>query len=311
MKTATALAGCFALFIWASHGQNAPAPPAFEAASLRMVDNTFILGVTNKMTGGPGTNDPSRITYTQVSLRTLLLKAWGLSNAQFYRLAGPSWIQDPQLRYSLTAIMPPDTTGEKLQLMLQNLLIERFKIKLHHETRQFPGYDLVVAPGGPTLKEPANPDAPQPARGSNGELDSNGFLVLPPGHGRGFRMAGNVSYANYQNFTMAEFVPSCGIYIRLATGEVEINLVDKTGLKGKYDFQLKFDSRSDRAQMVVSSAVAASMPPRDASSDGDPSGVPSFFKALEQQLGLRFVKVKAVPQDVIVIDGMERTPIEN
>jgi uncharacterized protein (TIGR03435 family) len=54
--------------------------------------------------------------------------------------------------YTISATFPPDTTLAQFQLMLQNLLAERFHLALHHETRASPGYDLVILPGGTKLK---------------------------------------------------------------------------------------------------------------------------------------------------------------
>ena len=103
-------------------------------------------------------------------------------------------------------------------------------------------------------------------------------------------------------------------FIRMSTGDQEFSLVDKTGLTAKYDFTLKFDARLDPSQIVFGPAVAASRATAEASAQGsanDPSGAPKLFKALEQQLGLRLVKVKDVPVDIIVIDHAEMTPVED
>ncbi len=56
-------------------------------------------------------------------------------------------------RYEITATMPPGTTKEQVRLMLRNLLVERFHLAVHHEARNFPGYELTVAKDGPKLKE--------------------------------------------------------------------------------------------------------------------------------------------------------------
>jgi len=65
--------------------------------------------------------------------------------------------------------------------MLQNLLAERFHLTLHHETREFQVYSLLVAKGGPKMK-PSSPDADAPpASPDQHRLDSKGFPVLPQG----------------------------------------------------------------------------------------------------------------------------------
>ena len=94
------------------------------------------------------------------------------------RKSRPSWIDDSSAGdanyFTITATMPPNTTTEQFQLMLQNLLAERFHLVVHHETKGFPGYELVLANGGSKLKEgptaEANSGAPAglPDRGLDG-----------------------------------------------------------------------------------------------------------------------------------------------
>jgi uncharacterized protein (TIGR03435 family) len=75
--------------------------------------------------------------------------------------------------------MPPGTTNEQFQLMLRDLQAERFHLVLHHETKEFPGYELVLASGGTRLKEAAPEDSTRAtaAKGS----DANGFPVRRAG----------------------------------------------------------------------------------------------------------------------------------
>ena len=112
---------------------------------------------------------------------SLLMRAY---DVQIDQISGPSWIMDnmgPNL-YQIDATMPPDTTKAQFQSMMRNLLTERFHLEVHHETRNFPGYDLVVAKNGPKLEESMRdpealiPDTPQPPR-----RGSDGYLMLTPG----------------------------------------------------------------------------------------------------------------------------------
>jgi uncharacterized protein (TIGR03435 family) len=293
-----------------ANGQTVNKSLRFEAASVKIAGKNFIPGLTGKMTGGPGTSDPGRITYRQVSLIQLLMKAW---DVEYYRIDGPAWLKSTAHEldlYDITATLQPGTTRQQFQLMLQNLLVERFQIKLHHETRTLPGYELVVAPGGPKLKEPANPDAPEPDRGPTGKLGDDGFLALPPGHGKGVRMASGGVYAKFQNCTIAELVdPYLRSFIQQSTGAQTNHIVDKTGLTGKYDYTLKFDARALDSAVVVAPGMMRAASSGDSASD--PSGLPNLFNALEKQLGLKLVKSKGFPLDTIVIDHIERMPTEN
>lgn len=92
------------------------------------------------ITGGPGTNDPGRFRATRIGMSDLLARAFDVSTDQ---LAGPAWLRDFASMdfYTVVATMPPDTPKEQFQKMLQNLLVERFHLVFHRETRNFPGYE--------------------------------------------------------------------------------------------------------------------------------------------------------------------------
>jgi uncharacterized protein (TIGR03435 family) len=299
-----------------ANGRAANKPLTFDAASVKVADKALIPFVSHRMKGGPGTSDPGRIAYTQITLIQLLMRAW---DVEYYRIDGPAWLKGTlheTEQYTIIATMPPKTTKPQFRVMLQNLLVERFQIQLHHETRNFPGYELVVAPGGPKLREPANPDAPEPDHGPTGEHGDDGFLVLPTGHGAGVRMppTGGV-YAKFQNCTIAELIdPYLRSFIQLSTGAQTNHIVDKTGLAGKYDYSLKFDTHGLDIAVVVSPGIRAASSGSSASDPGlasDPSGLPNLFSAMEKQLGLKLVKSKGFPLDTIVIDHIEKTPTEN
>jgi uncharacterized protein (TIGR03435 family) len=101
-------------------------------------------------------------------------------------------------------------------------------------------------------------------------------------------------------------------------GAPQPRVPDKTGLAGKYDFTLEFDcpgclglTAAMRANMpLLAGRGGAEAPPADATQDPG-SGLPNIFNALEKQLGLKLVRVKDVPVDVIVIDHAEKVPLEN
>ena len=127
--------------------------------------------------GGPGTDDPGPITYPRIMPKSVLQKAYGLKSDQ---IACPAWLDDysagNSVFFTITATMPPDTTVDQFQLMLQNLLAECFYLAAHHEMKEFPGFKLVVAAGGSKLKEDGQEDAGAPPDGPirNG---SNGFPI--------------------------------------------------------------------------------------------------------------------------------------
>ena len=107
-------------------GQKAAAP-AFEVASVK-VSEPLPGGMFRVTMGGAGTavkTDPGRIHYPGITLKTLISRAYGVWD---YQVEGPDWIDSE--RYDVTATMAPETTKEELQLMLQGLLAERFKLTL-------------------------------------------------------------------------------------------------------------------------------------------------------------------------------------
>lgn len=107
----------------------------FDAVSVKVVDLASHPAFGNS--GGPGTGDPGRIHLCCVGMFALLMRAYGVDVDQ---IAGPSWILEnmgPNL-YQVDATMPPGTTKAQYQLMMQNLLAERFHLAMHRDTRSFP-----------------------------------------------------------------------------------------------------------------------------------------------------------------------------
>ena len=269
-------------------GQTAP-PPAFEVASVRPAP-PVVAGTDCSMRGGPGTSDPGRITYPCTWLGTLLTKAYGVRHDQISGLPGWSETQ----AYSIVAKIPPNTTKDQFNLMLQNLLAERFHLTLHHETREFQVYTLLVAKGGPKMK----PSLPDPQAETS---PPKGFPVLGPGArvatATGYGpLYGSVRSTHRQ--TMAEFAEGLGAMVNMSNGDGIVrggpppaHVIDKTGLTGEFDFTLEF---------------AGAVFPGGA----DESLAPTLFVALEKQLGLKLEKGKA-GLDVLVIDHVDKGPTEN
>src|SRR4051812_689501 len=102
--------------------------PIFEAASVRPAQTDA--RARSSMRGGPGTSDPGQITYTNVMLMSVLLRAYDVKT---YQVTGPDWLSSR--RYDITAKIPPGATKEQFNRMLQGLLVDRFHLALHHETR--------------------------------------------------------------------------------------------------------------------------------------------------------------------------------
>jgi hypothetical protein len=154
------IAGALALgsvFVSGTDAQSAGAPekPVFDAASVKVDDpwpGPPQRPSTPHESGGPGTSDPGRITFSHQFLFVIIMRAYDLKFGD--QIVGPAWLHEtPGNKYTVTATMPPGTTQEQFRIMLQNLLAERFNLVLHHDTRNFTGYDLVIAKDGPKFKE--------------------------------------------------------------------------------------------------------------------------------------------------------------
>jgi uncharacterized protein (TIGR03435 family) len=242
--------------------------PSFEAASVKPAPPQTGPGFRVSMGG-----DPGRINYRNASFKQLVTKAYGLKD---YQVSGPAWIETE--RYDVTATMPRDTPKETMQLMLQNLLAERFQLRLHRESKELPAYALVVAKGGPKLKEAeAAPGAANP---------KGGMMIMRPGK----------LEANGMDL---------GAFANLLANMVGRPVLDMTELKGTYDCTLEFTMDGLGMPMMRMATVhteGGEAPPE--------SSGPSLFTALQEQLGLKLEGRKA-PLDILVIDSAEKIPTEN
>jgi uncharacterized protein (TIGR03435 family) len=225
----------------------------FEVASIK--PNTT-MGSNISINRGPGNG----LIATNVTLRSLITFAYDIRDHQL--AGGPAWLDKD--RYDIVAKPPSPVAGapeptafpEVFRLMrmrVQALLADRFKLVVHTETREMPVYALVVGKNGPHLA--ASKSENMGIHGSTGLLQC-------------------------QRLTMKEFAE------RALGNRMGRTVLDKTGLTGEYDFEIKY--AEDRG------AAAAS----------DVSG-PDFLTAMQEQLGLKLEQQKG-PVPVIVIDRAEK-----
>jgi len=265
----------------------------FEVASVKLAAPQTGGGVFVGVRGGPGTKDPTRISYVNESVRNLLTEAYGV---RLYQVSGPDWIDTE--RYDISARIVDGATKDQVKVMLQTLLANRFKAVLHHETRDFPIFELVVAKSGAKLK-PSSPADPAAADGKGpNPIGSDGFAQLPPGATAMMgAMHNGVSRLLAGNQTV-------GALSKVLENEVGTRVVDKTGLTGTYDFTLDYVRDQGRAINQFKGLPVGSAP-------ADDSGeTPGLSTALQEQLGLRLVKTRG-PLDVIVVDSASKIPTDN
>ncbi|MGZ4824437.1 MAG: TIGR03435 family protein [Terriglobales bacterium] len=288
----------------------AQSPPqaglTFDVASVRMSGpippNSPPIPAVGIMSGGPGTSDPQRITYSRVLMRRILINAFGVRPDQ---IEGPSWVNDNDPAttpaYDIVANVPPGATKEQLNEMMRNLVKERFHLTFHNERKDFDAYTLVVAKGGPKLQESteskAPPPAPQTEAPAKSEFDQRGFPVIPVGTAA--YVTNGLARATFRKVRVSQLLSVLSSQFLGST-----HLEDKTGLTGSYDFHLEFSTTGLGGRL----AVADTQRKASAGIAADPA--PDLFTALEKQLGLKLAKSK-VSLDVIVIDHIDKIPTEN
>jgi uncharacterized protein (TIGR03435 family) len=247
--------------------------------------------------------DGARISCTSLSLRDYITSAY---QVKLYQVVGPDWIGGE--RFDVQATLPPGATQEQVPDMLKALLADRFGMKFHRETRDFPVYALMVAKGGLKMKE----SAPDPAdQGDPGDKPKAAPVNVSGSGGRG---GVHIEYGHGSFFTMADnkFIarklPMASFTEVLARFE-DRPVVNMTELNGSYDFDLEF-TPEDYMAMLIRSALSAgvTLPPEAlrllSGSSGD-----SLLNALAR-LGLKLETRKA-PLEVLVIDRIEKAPTEN
>jgi uncharacterized protein (TIGR03435 family) len=256
-----------------SHGEpSAPAAaaPAFEAASVKPSSPEAV--------GVRVLRDPGLLDFGNRALIDILAEAYSVDNRL---ISGPSWL--PAARYDIVAKIPHGTPLSQVPAMLQRLLSERFKVKVHHEMKVTDVYVLTAGKGGPKLERAPDAPAADPNdrnASSSASHPADGFQLLqkmrPPE--LGFQAVG---------VTMARFSGFLKPYVHLP-------VVDSTGLPGRYNFTFEFEYQFDVG------------PDGKNAPDSIP---PSLFTAV-QRLGLK-LEPRRVPLDHLVVDYAEKIPTEN
>jgi uncharacterized protein (TIGR03435 family) len=210
-------------------------------------------------------------TATNVTLKILIQQAWDVR--EFQISGGPGWLDTE--RYDITAKGDgPGVSEDEIHNMseaqrnkleqeflakVRTLLADRFQLKVHRETKELPVYALIVAKGGPKIQPSAEDGSPggglRTMRGSAGTEITGKKVLLPQ-------------------------------LVRLLSDQAGRTVVDKTGLKGSYDFKMSFVPDSGPGQLPES--------------DG-----PSIFTAVQEQLRLKLDAQKG-PVEVLVIDSAQK-----
>jgi bla regulator protein blaR1 len=263
--------------------------PEFEVASIRPGDPNGGGGSKSKDGGGgaPFEVEHRTVTARNMTLYFFIIQAYGIRGCRplgagdCLRISGgPDWIKKDT--FDIRAKMPddsPDYTSmqlfegqaPRLQLMLQALLADRFSLKIHRETRQLSVYALMVAKKGSKLHAAK---AGEPALGPifRSVEHPNGETTLQ---------------MTVQNRSLQEVADIFSIFM-------DRPVLDRTGLKGKFDFKMEYEPNPD--------VPALALP------GGELVG-PALFTAFQEQAGLKLQPTKG-PVEILVIDRAEK-PSEN
>jgi uncharacterized protein (TIGR03435 family) len=250
------------------HSQQPNVPPGqpmtFDTASVKR--NTS--GDSRTSAGAT----PGGYSATNVPLRFLLMSAFRVRRDQI--TGGPDWLD--RERFDIVARAPEGAAPASMSSRLQALLRERFKLVARVESRDHPIYALVrTRPNGPVsanLKPSALACAPPGTAGNPCGLSGTIGAV-----------AGSVKATGQ---TMSEFAAYLGF-------NVDRMVVDRTGLSGRFDFDLAWTADDVRGLAID----APSTPP------GNDRG--ALFTVLGEQLALKLEPARGLV-DLLVIDNVER-----
>jgi len=228
---------------------------------------------------------PNGMQVSNAPLRMLITFAYNIRDFQLS--GGPAWIGTDRFdilakseRSTGSENAPGDPrkmtdaqraiTQEQMRERVRALLAERFQLTVHSESKDAPVYALVVAKGGSKLQAvEESADGPVGLQGGRGQL--NGMAAPMP--------------------MLANFL----------SGQLGRPVLDKTELKGKYDFKLEWaPDPSQGGEKPGQLPPGVEAPPTSSDPDG-----PSIFTALQEQLGLRLESQKG-PVATIVIDRVEK-----
>ncbi len=230
---------------------------------------------------------PSVFAFHNFTLKSILAAAYGIRSTEqlegvpkelgYERFNIEVKLSDAEVAAEQN--LPFQEMATRRQLIMQQVLTDRFHLKTSEVMKEVPVYELVLAKGGPKLKPTAMED--DPAR--PGEKKPVGRMGTQAKVGSMQTQAAPLS----QLAISLGRLPELGLGDFVGSGRM---VIDKTGVKGFYDWTLTWSPASASGAAVNPDA-------------------PGLFAALEEQLGMKLVPAKA-PVQVLVVEHIER-PSEN
>ena len=262
----------------------------FEVASIKPVSDTSGPILMRML--------PGRFE-SQVPIGVLLRQA--VQKADYQIVGAPGWINTE--RYAIVAKPPDGVPPAAMNVMMLNLLKDRFKLTTHLETRELPIFNLVMARPdgrlGPNLKPTSDACRAEMAERAAAARRGDPPPPLPPLPGPNDPLPCSFSSAPpgivaATGRTIAQLIP-------ILADLVGRPVIDKTGLLDRYDYSMKYTPEPGRVAGLLG---AAGQPPGAPPAPADPDA-PSLSVALQEQLGLKLESARA-PVEVVVIDRFEK-----
>jgi uncharacterized protein (TIGR03435 family) len=266
-------------------GQSADSP-RFEVASIKLETSAVPRHIVRPLPGGG-------LHTENASVRMLMQNAFALQSFQL--AGGPGWIDSDG--YDIDAKAAGSANQRQMWLMLQSLLEDRFKLKVHRETKELPVYALTAAKSGLKLPRPTEGGCASPTPDASTAAWAGGRMQ-PPGEGRTPQApCGSVSVMLRPSGARMQGgkIPMPEL-IRMLSMVLGSTVIDKTGFTQLFDVRLDF----------LPDETTPALPPPPGPPDD--SGA-SILIAMQEQLGLKLESTKG-PVEVLVIDHVER-PTEN
>jgi uncharacterized protein (TIGR03435 family) len=218
-------------------------------------------------------------------------------------VGAPRWLDAETFDFAIPGeltVVEGVADPQQAQALLQGFLEEQLGLTTHRETRKFPAYAMVLnnkdGSPGPSLKRStidcfAGGDNPRP----NANPATIGPVLRDRSQTRRFcGLEDNFFGLSAAHMTMAEFAR--GLYQRRGPLSPDREVIDRTGLSGAYDFELRFGLLPLAAIGHAHYRVGRLL---------EPFGIRSVYTALPEQLGLKLVDT-TVSREVLVIDQINR-----
>jgi uncharacterized protein (TIGR03435 family) len=289
--------------------QTRPQSPAagmkseFDVASIKACKAGDAGGGGGRGGGGGGSLSPGRLNLNCQTVRDLIATAYVLyANGQSHRgvpfsrlpiSGGPAWINSERYTINARAEGTP-SEGMMFGPMLQTLLEDRLKLRIHRESTEVPVYSLTIVKSGLKLQR-AEEGSCTPR-----DLTKSPQPRLEPGQ-KPFCGTARLVRRNGPNFTWEVYAMNLDEFSKWLNLSLDRLVIDKTGITGRFDFHLEFASDETTPGLLPGGGDPGGTP---GAAPLDPAG-PSIFTALQQQLGLKLEPAKG-PGESLVIDHVER-----